>query len=244
MGIGVSHAGASRHVWRAVLAVCTSLGATGVKAASDLSEAEFLGLAQHCAPHVAPTTLASIARVESGYNLYAVHNNATGQSLTATGVEAGVATAREWLARGDSIDVGLMQINSKNFGWLGIGVEQAFDPCISLAAAAQILSDGFAGGHTEDEKQAALRTALSRYNTGSPERGFQNGYVDKVVAAAKQVVPAIRVDATDTVPDRQPPTSVLPQPARASASMKKTSRLPRMAAETHHRFSPDREEVE
>lgn len=214
MVTGGCHADAYRNSGRAGLVVCFYLGLTGVAGASDISEEGFLKLAERCAPFVAPTTLASIARVESGYNFYALHNNATGESANATSAEAGMEIATRWLALGHSIDVGLMQINSKNFDWLGIGVEQALDPCTSIAAGARILSDGFAGGHTDDEKQAALLTALSRYNTGNPARGFQNGYVDKVVAAAKEVVPAIRVDGAEPDASTTPATSEAPSSAQ------------------------------
>ncbi|MEI9891358.1 MAG: hypothetical protein WDN45_13185 [Caulobacteraceae bacterium] len=40
-------------------------------------------------------------------------------------------------------------------------------------------------------EQAALKTALSYYNTGHPARGFTNGYVAKVANAADRIVPAI-----------------------------------------------------
>ena len=44
-------------------------------------------------------------------------------------------------------------------------------------------------------QQAALRDALSRYNTGDPESGRTNGYVHKVELAAREVVPALDVGA-------------------------------------------------
>lgn len=161
-------------------------------------------MAQRCAPDVAPITLASIARVESGNNPHALNNNTTGASLASGDAPTSLATASSWLAQGHSIDVGLMQINSSNFGWLNISIADAFDPCISLAAAARVLAGGFAGGHTEEQRQTALLVALSRYNTGSPDRGFSNGYVDKVVSAARHVVPAIHIEGAEV---GSPPSS-------------------------------------
>jgi len=67
----------------------------------------------------------------------------------------------------------------------------ALDPCRSLAAGAEILSAGYAGGLTHAAQQSALRVALSRYNTGDAQRGFANGYVERVVQSARVVVPAI-----------------------------------------------------
>jgi hypothetical protein len=59
------------------------------------------------------------------------------------------------------------QINQQNFGWLGLAAGHAFEPCRSLAAGAAVL------------------TAFSRYNTGSPRAGFDNGYVARVLAAGR-----------------------------------------------------------
>ena len=58
-----------------------------------------------------------------------------------------------------------MQINSRNFEWLGLSLQDAFDPCASVRAGATVL------------------TQLSRYNTGSPRAGFSNGYVARVLAS-------------------------------------------------------------
>lgn len=75
-----------------------------------------------------------------------------------------------------------MQINSANFGWLGLTMMDALDPCRSIAAGAEVL------------------TAYSRYNTGSPTRGIKNGYAASVQAVsigrmARPVeVPAVQAD--------------------------------------------------
>lgn len=231
-------------------------------------------MALRCAPTVAPITLASIARVESGKSSHALHNNTIGKSLIPADIAIAVKTASTWLAEGHSVDVGLMQINSGNFGWLGISVEDALEPCTSMAAAARILTEGFAGGQTEAQRQASLRVALSRYNTGSPERGFSNGYVGKVVAAARHVVPAIEVDGAEvtrllsptrdvTAPsnwdvwaDTQPVSSfavshtnlshdVPPRlQALPSVPLKKTARLSRMPAQTDTLYPIRKESLE
>ena len=51
----------------------------------------------------------------------------------------------------------------------------------------------YAGGATHDDQQAALREAISDYNTGNAVDGFGNGYVHKVELSAARVVPAIDV---------------------------------------------------
>lgn len=151
-------------------------------------------LAQRCAPTVAPTTLAAIAITESGFNPLSIHDNTLGASdYPSTAAEA-VSLATTLIAAGRSVDLGLMQINSANLRALGLTPEAAFDPCQSLTAGAAILQADYAGGATHAGQQAALRIAFSRYNTGTPLRGFANGYVRRVEAAARQVVPAIDPD--------------------------------------------------
>jgi type IV secretion system protein VirB1 len=111
-----------------------------------LTEAAFLALAMQCAPGIAPGTLLAVARVESGLNPVAQNVNKDG-----------------------SRDIGLMQINERNFGWLGLTSHTALDPCQSLRAAGQLLQ------------------SYSRYNTGSPVNGFGNGYVQKVMASTTRM---------------------------------------------------------
>ena len=104
-----------------------------------------IGLALTCAPDVDPSMIAGIATAESHLDPSAVHINTDG-----------------------SRDVGLMQINERNFGWLGLTPQTALDPCQSIRAAARLLQ------------------SYSRYNTGSPVAGFSNGYVQRVTAAIEQ----------------------------------------------------------
>jgi type IV secretion system protein VirB1 len=58
-----------------------------------------------------------------------------------------------------------MQINSHNLRLLGLSLADAFDACHSIASAARLIQ------------------LFSRYNTGSPARGIENGYAMKVVAS-------------------------------------------------------------
>ena len=64
----------------------------------------------------------------------------------------------------------------------------------SLEAGARVLAEGYAAAaRGEVDPQRALRVALSRHNTGHPERGFANGDVGRVEASAERVVPAMRL---------------------------------------------------
>lgn len=143
-------------------------------------------LARQCAPGVAPATLLAVARAESGLNPLAIGVN--GPQIPRpkpTTPAAATAAATSLVAAGRDIDLGLAQINVRNLARLNLTLESAFDPCRNLAAAAQVLREGYARGRARHGAgQAALRVALSVYNTGHTERGFANGYVARVVAHA------------------------------------------------------------
>ena len=162
-------------------------------------------LAAQCAPGVAPATLLAIARAESGLDPLAIGVNGARRRPppVSTPTEA-AAAARTLVAAGRDIDLGLAQINVRNLARLGLTLEAAFDPCRNLAAAAQILREGYARGRARHGPgQAALRVALSVYNTGHAERGFANGYVARVVAKAGARLPA--APTAPPAPQPQPP---------------------------------------
>ena len=165
-------------------AAWAACGAPGAARAAPISSADFGALAARCAPAVPSETLEAVARTESGLDPWALHDNTTGVSVKARSLEAALADARQWIGRGDSVDLGLMQINSANLGALGMTARAALDPCASLAGGAAVLQAAYAGGKSSAEQQAALLMALSRYNTGSPFKGIIDGYARRVIAAA------------------------------------------------------------
>lgn len=140
-------------------------------------------LLAQCAPEVAPSTLAAVVSVESKGNPLAIGVNRGRQVRQPTNVAEAVAVAKRLLARGANLDLGLGQVNSANLRRLGLSVEDAFDPCRNLAAAARVLTNSYrravALGHP-----TPLGAALSAYNTGSMQRGYRNGYVARVYGAA------------------------------------------------------------
>jgi type IV secretion system protein VirB1 len=154
---------------------------------------------------VAPSTLASVARTESGFQPLAINDNTTGTRGVPATSDVAVQIAAKLIEAGHSVDVGIMQINSGNFARLGLTLKTAFDPCKSVAAAATILAGDYNGGETHEAQQSALRAALSRYNTGDAQRGFANGYVHQVELAAQRVVPALDVGAVPAAIDSQKP---------------------------------------
>lgn len=136
---------------------------------------------QTCAPNVSPVTIAAIIRVESGGNPFALGVNGPIRRLSKPRSAADAARqARYYIGLGYSVDLGLMQINSRNLLSLGETVESILDPCRNLRAGSAILRRSYAGAARRyGEGQNALKAALSTYNTGNDKQGFRNGYVAK-----------------------------------------------------------------
>jgi type IV secretion system protein VirB1 len=152
-----------------------------------------------CAPEVAPRTSAAIAATESRFDPLAIFDGTTHRAWRPRDRGEAIALARRLIGAGHAVDLGLMQVNSRNLPVLGLTVGEAFDPCANIRAGGAILTaDYIAAARTRGEGQAALRAALSAYNTGSVVRGFRNGYVARVVAAARYVVPEIAVSPAPT----------------------------------------------
>lgn len=145
---------------------------------------DFMMLAQQCAPMVAPRTLMTIVRAESGFRPYAIGVNGKSRLTRQPQTQAeAIAVAINLIGKGISIDLGLAQINSANLPVLGLSIEDAFDPCKNLNAAARLLQSDYqralSAGYLGDK---ALVAALSTYNTGSFTKGINNGYVRKVLS--------------------------------------------------------------
>lgn len=132
-----------------------------------------------CAANVAPVTLEAMMRVESGGNPLAINvNHLAGPPPRPATLAEAVAIAQSYIAHGYSVDLGLMQVNSRNLAALGISIEQVLDPCANVKAGAAILTANYAdAARARGDGQGALQAALSAYNTGSFSRGFANGYV-------------------------------------------------------------------
>ncbi|MBS0412278.1 MAG: lytic transglycosylase domain-containing protein [Proteobacteria bacterium] len=147
-----------------------------------------MALALQCGSAAPPTTLAAIARAESGFDPFAIGvNGIHARRLHPSSAADAALVARQLIGAGESVDLGLAQINSRNLAWLGLSVDDAFDPCANLAASARVFAEAYGRAFRAGAAPStAARTALSYYNTGSPVRGFTNGYVAKVLAAAPQ----------------------------------------------------------
>lgn len=165
-----------------------------------------LDMMHQCAPNVSPVTLAAIIQVESGGNPYALGINGwRGKKPYPKTAGQAAAFATYFIGAGYSVDLGLMQINSRNLKGLGLSISQVLDPCTNMAAGSRILSRGYMGATKRfGEGQDALRAALSAYNTGNYERGFKNGYVAKYYRLSVPAPKTAHSPTKATIAIRQP----------------------------------------
>ncbi len=146
---------------------------------------DLITLVMVCAPFVSNNTMLAIIEQESRGNPWAIGVNGKHQFRKATNYSEAVIESTRLIAKGASIDMGLMQINSKTMVNLGLTVEQVFDPCTNVYAGGTVLTrDYVRASKTHSTDQAALQAALSAYNTGNFSNGFKNGYVNSVLKHA------------------------------------------------------------
>src|SRR5579863_9636497 len=100
-------------------------------------------LIRHCAPAVAPSTMAAIVRVESGGDPLAIGDNTTRRSYYPQDRATAERLARRLLDAGHLLDVGIAQIDSMNFAGFGLSLHTIFDPCINVSVGARILTDDY-----------------------------------------------------------------------------------------------------
>jgi len=155
-----------------------------------------------CAPNVAPQTIEQIIQVESRGDPLAINVNGARLERKPTDAADAAKIARDYIAKGYSVDLGLMQVNSRNLPSLGYRVEDMFEPCKNIAAGARVLTAFYVSARPKyPDEQSALRAALSAYNTGNFERGFTNGYLAKFGIRSGQSL------AVATVPALNPYTA-------------------------------------
>ena len=154
-----------------------------------------------CIPTAPVATLSAIVQAESGGNPNAMQIDFPVALLKRWHLPQGTlqlkrqpVTQREalaWLAyfehHGIYVDLGLMQVSTAEARRRGIPVESLLEPCLNLRAGWQILQDAYQlEMKTYGPGQEALKHAISRYNTGDSQRGIDNGYLARVMAALKQ----------------------------------------------------------
>lgn len=176
-----------------------------------LSTTAFLAAAMQCAASIHPSTALDVARVESGFNPYAIAEivpkarGASGEAPIISHQPASRADAERIIRRLAVQDrrysVGLMQITSTNFRHYGVTATDLLDPCTNLSVFERILSDCYRRGGT-------LKKALSCYYSGNfrtgqqPESAFSGtSYVQRIGYAPGSTlyaVPGTREDKSTT----------------------------------------------
>lgn len=137
---------------------------------------------QQCLPSTHWEIMREIVKRESRNEPYAIGVNAKGYKSrypqTKSEAELELQTLMD---KGLNLDVGLAQINSQHFkkgrefAKRGFNVNDALDPCTNLKMGAFIFSQNY-------RRYKSVPKALSAYNTGSPTKGFKNGYVERYLS--------------------------------------------------------------
>ncbi len=175
-----------------------------------------LQIARTCAGGVAPETLLSVVKTESGFNAFAIGDNTDRRSYTPATLPDAVALATRLAAAGHSLDLGIAQINTvaRHLQARGLPLSAAFDACTGLRVGSEVLADCYR--RASGVEQARLRQALSCYNTGTLDRG--TGYAARVWRIAAEVVPAIQIAGPYRAP-ATPEDTVAPEPPRPPPGM-------------------------
>jgi type IV secretion system protein VirB1 len=161
---------------------------------------QMIALIQSCASQAAPSTMLAVARTESALHPYAMSINRPKQVSRAAGLsnleiqlarqprskQQAIQWMRWLLGHGITVSVGLLQVNTENAGLFHLRPEQLFEPCTNIAVGSALLAQAY----TTEKRLApndpdALLRALSLYNSGTYNLGFDNGYVASVLRNAK-----------------------------------------------------------
>jgi len=182
---------------KTLLAACLLCFPYGLNAKAENPAA----LQARCVPEASESTLRAIVQVESGGNPYAMQIDfphallnrwtLTPGTLRLKRQPRGYSEALQWLAYFQSfhvfVDLGLMQVSTEEAQRRGIPPESLLEPCTNLRVGWQILEDAYtAEVKTYGPGQIALKHAISRYNTGNSQKGIDNGYLARVLAAAQR----------------------------------------------------------
>lgn len=154
-----------------------------------VSPVQLQRIASSCAASVHWDTARALVTVESGRNRYAIGVVGGALARQPRTLDEALATVQALEAARVNYSVGLGQINRTNFARLGLTPERAFDPCANLAAMQTILGECYQRARTASGPDAALGQALSCYYSGNFATGYHHGYVQRVVAAARDAAP-------------------------------------------------------
>jgi soluble lytic murein transglycosylase-like protein len=131
---------------------------------------------------VEPSIVEAIVLLESDQQVLAIHDNTSGESHFPTDRMSAVQTANALLEQGHSLDLGLMQLNSRWREVYGASVEDCLTPCRNIGIGSDILGRYRLQCAQENPRLDPLRCALSRYHSGAEKGALE--YADRVLSAA------------------------------------------------------------
>jgi type IV secretion system protein VirB1 len=126
--------------------------------------------AQSCVPAKLADVMTAIAFHESHLNPLIIHDNTGGINFTPGTPTEAARLAAALIAQGHDLDLGIGQVNVRNFKWTGLTIEAAFDPCQNIAAGAKVLLSKYQGNppDTGKARYAALVLAVIATSGAAP----------------------------------------------------------------------------
>lgn len=144
-----------------------------------------MALIEQCKnPNVESVVIQRIIKVESNAQPFAINVNKVGSFVLKSKQEA-TKIAKGFIKLGYSLDLGLMQFNSKNLKkeiYSHFSVEDMFDECKNIRAGSDLFYRAYKSTNKSLSHKERIDKALSIYNTGNVRHGFKNGYVAKFKA--------------------------------------------------------------
>lgn len=141
-----------------------------------------LAIIENCKnPNVDTAIIRQIIEVESSKNQFAINVNKIGSFTPKTKDEA-INLAKKYISNGYSVDIGLMQFNSKNLNstlFSHYSVDDLLDACKNIKAGSDLFYLAYESTSQNLSKTQRISKALSIYNTGDEKSGLNNGYVKK-----------------------------------------------------------------
>ena len=155
--------------------------------ALSFDDEQLISVIKKCSPIAEyHEVLYGIVKKESGGSAYAININGAYLNRQPTNKNEATSLISVIEESEYTFDIGVAQINSQHFkpnrvfGRLGYRPVDALDYCLNLKMATSIFDDAY-------KRTRDIKKALSIYNTGSPVRGLQNGYVESVLALMVRV---------------------------------------------------------
>lgn len=149
-----------------------------------------IALIEQCKnPNVETQIIQKIIQVESNNQQFAININKVGSFILKNKKEASTL-AKNFIQKGYSVDIGLMQFNSNNLKssmFSNYNIDDLLDICKNIKAGSDIFYLAYEMTNKNLAKEDRINQALSIYNTGDLKKGFSNGYVAKYDSTAKTI---------------------------------------------------------